>query len=391
MRFPRLRTHWDIRSSLTVKTNRERLANFYHLLREVVHLHMGWIPRTNSIDVKILLGIHVYEDAVFLTVALKRLRFLGWQPHEIGAPSGPLAKVIDHLHSLETWEEYVAAVYNVVKPSLIDAWEAHYTESDPVLDEPTRRILSDFLRITAQHVSGGMALIESLLGVPGPVGKRVHQATSSLRDLWLEGPVPPLGAPPAEGTPPSPSPMPPICLPAREAFCYTSREDLVPRLEVGIPASDETIRALLHAQLNRELISGEICALLSHENPSFPLDFHRDMARRVWDEMRHAQALENLLENTGDTNWGEFPINLDCFVEIREHSPVEQLMRLDRITSESEFAKLRRHTRIESAGRDVFPQVVDYFLADERSHGAISEKWAKWLKGGGASQEPPRH
>lgn len=390
MRYPRLRTHWEIKPTLTVESNRQRLANSYHLLREVVHLHLGWLPRTNSIDVKILLGIHVYEDAVFLTVALKRMRFLGWGPGDIGEPNPHLASVISYLHSLETWEEYIAAVYNVIKPALIDAWENHFTEADPVLDEPTRRILSDFLRITAQHISGGMALIESLLGVRGPVAKRVHQSTSGLRDLWLGGEKNPLVVPPAAGTPPLPRPMQPIALPAREAFCYTARDNDLPALEAGVPASDETIRALLHAQLNRELVSAEICALLSHENPSFPLDFHRDMARRVWDEMRHAQALENLLERAGDTNWGEFPINLDSFTEIRALPAAEQLLRLDQITSEREFAKLRPHARIESGGRDVFPQVVEYFLADERSHTAIARKWADWLASGGAD-EPRRH
>lgn len=378
MRYPRLRTNWDIKPELTLEENRRLFSNYFHLLRRIVHLHMGWLPRVGSLDVKVLLGIHVYEDAVFLYVMEKRLRYLGLEPDELAAPGPELEGLLALLDGFGTWEEYVAAVYNVVKPGLIDIWETHFTRADPVLDEPSRRVLSDFLRVTSQHISGGMALIETLLGMRGPVSKRVHQSTSSCRDLWFGSETSPLDSTPrANGGVAPLVPRPPIEIPRRESFCYQAREeDAPPAIEAGLPASDETIRALLHEQINREIVTAEICALLSHENPSMPLAFHKDMARWIWDEVRHAQALENLLGRIGETTWGEFPINLDGFRTIRKLPFSEQLRRLEEITGEQVFSRLRSHARIDINGQNVLPQVLDYFVADDQAHAIVSARWA---------------
>lgn len=378
MRYPRLRINWSIQAALSAESARLRLANYYHLLRAIVHFHNGWIPRTPSIDVKILLGIHLHEDASFLTSIARRMRSMGWTGDEMPPPGAKLAAIVGLLERLETWEEYTAAVYNVVKPALIDAWESHYTVCDPVIDEPTRRILSDFLRVTSQHISGGMSLIESLLGLQGPISKRVHAATTALRDLWHGTPDDPFAL---GGTAPLRlRPRPRIALPARDAFCYTATADTPPYVIAPKGAlSPEVLRGIIHDQIQRELLSAELCALLSHDHPDYPWEFHRDMARMVWDEMRHAQVLENLLGRVGDTNWGEYPLFFAPFTAAQALTPAGQLRALGSVTREEDFARLQHYTEIEVDGTNVLPFVIDHLRAEEQYHEAIGTRWAAWI------------
>jgi hypothetical protein len=185
MRFDRLRDSRPFRQGPTVEQNCVLLSNYYHFLREIVHLHSGWIPRVSSLDVKILMGIHLHEDAMFATRVADRIAELG-QTGYPGAPGPETAALFDFLRSLNTWQEYVAAVYNVFKPSLIDSWESHFTSTDPLLDEPTTRLLAACLRVTSQHINGGMALIETILYLGGDVADAVHAATSNTRRLMAE-------------------------------------------------------------------------------------------------------------------------------------------------------------------------------------------------------------
>ena len=42
--------------------------------------------------------------------------------------------------------------------------------------------------------------------------------------------------------------------------------------------------------MDAELTAAELMARNSHEYPEMPWDFHVDMARQTWDELRHARS-----------------------------------------------------------------------------------------------------
>ena len=54
-----------------------------------------------------------------------------------------------------------------------------------------------------------------------------------------------------------------------------------------------------HAGADNELMAGELGASSSRENLDFPWEFIMDMARLVWDEVRHTEIIEKRLEAMG--------------------------------------------------------------------------------------------
>ena len=69
----------------------------------------------------------------------------------------------------------------------------------------------------------------------------------------------------------------------------------------------EKARRLMHGMLDNEMHAAEISGRNSYEFPRMPWDFHIDMARVVWDEIRHSEETMKHLEDLGG-QIGMYPI-----------------------------------------------------------------------------------
>lgn len=390
MRYERIRDTRLSRDGYDLEQSITRLVNYHHLLREMVHLHCGWLPRMEPYDVKCLFGIHIQEDAIFVSRVDERLREL-LEPGAVPfAPGMQMQEVLQFLRNLETWEEYAAAIYSVLKPALIDAWETHFTATDPLLDEPTARLLAKLLRVTSQHINGGMALIETILGErdsdrPG----RVHAATRRMRDLWEGIGRDPLLCPQRINEHGKLHSRPPIERPSRDPFLKvlperepaTAEEMQRPQsVETWIPTQPQAMKQFLHKLLDSKLTHAEICAITIHEHPELPWSFLELMARQIWDNVRHARILEKLLAEAG-ANWGDFPVDFPQFKYIAGAAIPERLRAIHRHGDRrAAWRKSQRRQVMIDQGQRRIARVFDYLLADEASHTAFGQRWIKELE-----------
>ncbi len=322
MRFERLRDNRAFRPEASTLETVVRFTNDYHLLRHFVHLHHAWIVRAEYIDIKTLLGIHVYEDARFVEQLGLRLRELSPTADVPYIPSSAVLDILEFLDSLETWTEYVAVLYSVFKPGLIDTWEQHFTTTDPVLDEPSTRLIAELMHVTSQHISGGMVVVESIHQKMKGHSEAVTIAVNEARKLWAKL------VPGHRDQHPEPSYLPKflvkesVTIPARgTSIRVEERIDTVELAEAAkelasLPESDVSgfTSRVLHTWMSEELQRAELFAELSHSNPAYPEEFHTQMARLVWDRVRHVRALEKILETQGH-GWGHRPIDLLLFGE----------------------------------------------------------------------------
>ena len=77
--------------------------------------------------------------------------------------------------------------------------------------------------------------------------------------------------------------------------------------------------------MDAELCAAELMARNSHEHPEMPWDFHVDMARQTWDEVRHARVHDILMPTELGCRWGDYPIGFGYFRSIYELDLLDRL------------------------------------------------------------------
>ena len=290
-----------------------RLANYLHVLRELVHRSCGHLALEPRFEVKTLLGDHIYDDTRAAAKLLSRVAALGGSP---GTPSPELGELLDRAAGADT-SEYLEIAYGELKPTLIAALTIHLASIDPLLDEPGLRMLTQLLHRQERHVA------------ELPAGQS-HAVFDDLGALTLGTGERTLTV------------MPPVEAPARDAFVEIAPTE-VPD---DVPLDPEEQKLFAHALLNAKLLAAEQSARSAHEQPEMPWDAHVDLARHTWDAIRHAEVLDRLMATELGCHWGDYP------VDVSGPGP-----RLDGWPGSERRSEL---------GQSPLVRVLDYFAADER-------------------------
>jgi Protein of unknown function (DUF455) len=364
------------RRGYDVDENAIRFSNYLHVLRELVHLSNGWLPLIGDFETKSRLGDHLHDDARSISKVRRRLYELRHPSEYPGAPGEELTAVLDRLDDAASPGEYIAIAYGEAKPVLIDATQIHLDRLDPVSDEPSLRLLTQVLARQKRHIADFAAFI------PSP-------PASSQANLPFD-----LGALPIE-LKREPRPlrvMPPLEQPARDGFVEVTEEGdpfLADELYVNdpelnhVPVEPEEQRHFFHGLMDAELTAAELMARNSHEYPEMPWDFHVDMARQTWDELRHAKVHYLLMPTELGCRWGDYPVTFSYFRSIYSH---DLLGRLALFNSTSEQKAMWRHSRrrevLTERGQEKVAMVFDYLLADEVPHVHNGARWGAHLLGG---------
>jgi uncharacterized ferritin-like protein (DUF455 family) len=186
--------------------------------------------------------------------------------------------------------------------------------------------------------------------------------------------------------------MAPLTDPARdpsiqvtpEGDPYLARELYVndPNLN-HVPIELDEQRHFFHGLMDAELCAAELMARNSHEHPEMPWDFHVDMARQTWDEVRHARLHDVLMATELGCEWGDYPVGFSYFRSVYAH---DLLGRLALFNSTSEQKAMWRHSRrrkvLVERGQETIARVFDYLLADEVPHVHNGTRWGAYLCGG---------
>jgi uncharacterized protein DUF455 len=369
-----------LRLGYEVDENAIRFSNYFHVLRELVHLSAGWLPLAPQFEVKYSLGDHVHDDARAVSRVRRRLYELRHPSDYPGSPGGELAALLKRMNQAGSPDEYVAIAYGQAKPALVDAMRIHLDRQDPVSDEPSLRLLAKLADRQELHIA-------ELRPEAAASGQRAGTipAIADLGALRIE-----LKAEPHELRV-----MAPLDQPARDEFVevtaegdpYLARELYVNDPDVNhVPVEREEQRHFFHALMDAELCAAELMARNSHEHPQMPWDFHVDMARQVWDEVRHARLHHLLMPSELGCGWGDYPVGFSYFKSVYAH---DLLGRLALFNSTSEQKAMWRHSRrrkvLVEQGQRQIAQVFDYLLADEVPHVHNGTRWGAYLCGGDES------
>ncbi len=312
-----------------------RLSNYLHVLRELVHLSCGHLALEPRFDVKALLGDHLHDDARAVSKIRRRLDELTPGEHP-GAPSDELAALLDRANEAAT-SEYVEIAYGELKPTLIAAIRVHLAGLDPLVDEPGLRVLTQLVHRQERHVA------------ELPADRR-HTAFDDLGALPIRpGEVRPLKV------------MEPLDRPARDAFIEVSDS----------PPAQDGQKSSFHGLMDAALCAAELTARNSHEHPDMPWDFHVDMARQTWDEIRHAEVFDRLMATELGCHWGDYPVGFNDFRSVYALDLAGRLAVYDGISEQ--MAQQRK--ALTKGGQDELARVFDHLLADEATHARNGARW----------------
>jgi Protein of unknown function (DUF455) len=350
-----------------VDDNATRFSNYFHVLRELVHFTNGWLPLEPSWPRKYALGDHVHDDARALTKIKRRLYELRSPSDYPGSPSPALEELLDRMAAAESPEAYLRVAYIEAKPQLAAAMQTHLDNLDPVADEPSLRLLTQILERQGRHMR---ELGEDVSWLSYDLGEFPVRLRAAPRELRI---------------------LPPLVEPARDDFVevtehgdpYLTRELYINGAENHVPIEPEEQRHFFHGLMDAELSAAELMARNSHEHPGMPWDFHVDMARQTWDEVRHAKVHDLLMAEELGCAWGDYPVGFAYFKSIYAY---DLLGRLCLFNGTSEQRAMWRHSHrrktLMELGRERIALVFDYLLADEVPHVHNGVRWGSHLLGG---------
>jgi uncharacterized ferritin-like protein (DUF455 family) len=137
------------------------------------------------------------------------------------------------------------------------------------------------------------------------------------------------------------------------------------------------LRLQLHGIFVGELQALEAAGRTLWDFPDAPWEFKMNMARQCWDEARHVQVFEKLIDHAGG-EVGAFPENTFLFETSCHEDPVLRVTGVNRCLEGlacDVFRSLIDQGR--RAGDDVVAQAVDFVLADELTHVRFGSDWSR--------------
>ncbi len=137
------------------------------------------------------------------------------------------------------------------------------------------------------------------------------------------------------------------------------------------------LRMQLHGIYVGELQALEAAGRTLWDFPDAPWEFKMNMARQCWDEARHVQTFEKLIDHVNG-EVGEFPESTFLFDTSCAEDPVLRVTGVNRCLEGlacDAFRSLIDYARSE--GDDLMAQAVDFVLADELTHVRFGSEWVR--------------
>ena len=137
------------------------------------------------------------------------------------------------------------------------------------------------------------------------------------------------------------------------------------------------LKIQLHGIFVGELQALEAAGRTLWDFPDAPWDFKMNMARQCWDECRHVQIFEKLMDHAG-AEIGDFPESTFLFETSCHDDPALRVTGVNRCLEGlacDVFRSLIDYGK--QVGDPIIEQAVDFVLADELTHVRFGSEWVK--------------
>ena len=148
-------------------------------------------------------------------------------------------------------------------------------------------------------------------------------------------------------------------------------------IDPDVPASLTRLLLRMHGIFVGEIQALEGAARSLWDFPDAPWEFKMNMARQAWDEARHVQIFEKLLNHLGG-EVGMFPESTFLFECACSEDPAMRVAGVNRGLEGLACDVFRDMIKYaEKTGDERMRQAVDYVLADELTHVRFGSEWVR--------------
>lgn len=370
----------------SVDENVRRLLRYQWTERQLMTTLLSHLTAEPVWEVKCGYALHQWQDAQHVDALRTRI---GEMRHPVpaldSAPDPALDALLEEALRSGDAVELLAGSYLVIRQALAEAYRRQLAESNPLVDQPTRRVLRAALQDHQEALAWATRALDALIRAEVSAGARASAWRAQLEAYLaagggIAGPAPEQAAP----LPPARAgkPFVPDFRPRRDArFSGVHHFEFPPHVVYNDPRvpADERNLALL-AKRTLEMDVPEMMASILIERVEQPWEFQLDFSRQLWDEMRHAMMGTVAFEARG-VDWTRLPLNVGFSLRLNLHaSPLERqivLYAIEQSLMPAETGKRFEYQTAVDAGDPLSAHFHDYDWADEVLHAQIGRRWLK--------------
>jgi hypothetical protein len=372
----------------SVEENVQRLRRLNWAERGVMQALVAHITSTPEWEVKCALCLHQWYCAEHSEALRRRISEMRHPAPPLDtAPDAALDAFLEEVLRSKNTAELLTGIYGVALPAIRDSYESHIARTNPLVDEPTRRLMRFALIDLNEAIDWGERAFAGLMDA---------RADANARDIaarWVSHLQAYLGAaggiagdggsagahreslPPARAA----EPFKPSFQPARDSrFSGLYNFNFPPHLvynAAGVPADERNLALLCKRTLEMDV--PEMMASFMTERTDQPWEFYYDYSRQLWDEARHAMLGTVALYSRG-LDWTRIPLNISFALRLNLHAtPLERqilLYAIEQSLMPGETGKRFEYETAKEAEDELSAHFHDYDWADEVLHAQIGRR-----------------
>jgi hypothetical protein len=369
--------------SVEHNVNLLRRYNFIETrLNQIAAAHLTHTPEW---EVKCALSYHLWLDSQHSAALRARVAEMREPPlHLDQIPDPKLGALLDEAIRAGNTVELLVGLYQVIKPEMARALHKHLLETNPLIDQPTCRILKLNLQEEEEMIAWGRQAIAALTQTPQAAEQARAWELHLRAFLEAAGGIPGDLEMPKDGALPQPrsdgQPYEMDIVPQRDErfvdnYNHAALIDTY-YADESLPV-DERGYALYFKRL-REMDVPEWMAPIIYKTGGKTWDYYADISRQLWDEARHAMMGEVGLYQAG-VPFYTYPVTWTASLSLNtEYTPFEShliLWGIEQSLMPRETGK-RYEWELTRKGNDpLLTTFQDYDWADEVLHVHIGRRW----------------
>ena len=170
--------------TLTVKQRAETIGTFRYIHVQLMETLARWTPTTPEMEVKVLFGRDIWEEAQHADALGKRTHELRAALHYTQKPSDAYQAFLAKLAAVGPTADRLTAFYDVALPALSRRYQQFLDATDHLLDAPSVKVVRRILGDIEEMRRGAAALREELPALRGGSDLTTLEAAEQ-RDAYI--------------------------------------------------------------------------------------------------------------------------------------------------------------------------------------------------------------